>query len=146
MAWIGANLILPPSGPPASPDAQPRTRLLSTIAPCGAIPILEHGLLEKLVFGLYDGEGFAPSFGPSSSDPDPGECGNFVDGLLNEEGQSLQGELRAQKRAEGKLEVDLFASLLRDGGGEVEVLEHIQPARWAKNLWNASISTMVRHN
>ncbi|EGG07386.1 uncharacterized protein MELLADRAFT_35492, partial [Melampsora larici-populina 98AG31] len=80
VAWIGANLISKPNQP----------------------TIIEHGKMEKLVFGLYDDE----------------------------------------KRSLGKIEVDLLASLLKDGGGQIEVLEHIQPARWAKNLWNAAFSTM----
>ncbi|KAH9807573.1 ketopantoate reductase PanE/ApbA C terminal-domain-containing protein [Melampsora americana] len=117
VAWIGANLISKPNQP----------------------TIIEHGKMEKLVFGLYDGEGFGPSV---LNDPDPGESGHFVDGLLKEDGSSLEGTMRDEKRALGKVEVDLFASLLKDGGGQIEVLEHIQPARWAKNLWNAAFSTM----
>lgn len=117
VAWIGANLISNPNQP----------------------TIIEHGKMEKLVFGLYDGEGFGPSV---LNDPDPGESGHFVDGLLKEDGTSLEGHLRDEKRGLGQIEVDLFASLLKDGGGEIEVLKHIQPARWAKNLWNAAFSTM----
>ncbi|KAG0150180.1 hypothetical protein CROQUDRAFT_73247 [Cronartium quercuum f. sp. fusiforme G11] len=115
VAWIGANLIQNPTG-----------------------PVIEHGKMEKLVIGLYDGEGFSPSF----TKDEPCTSGHFINGLLDNNGIGLIGEAREEKRMRGKQEVELFASLLSDGGGEVEVLEFIQPARWGKNLWNGSLSTM----
>ncbi|KAI8456785.1 ketopantoate reductase PanE/ApbA-domain-containing protein [Phakopsora pachyrhizi] len=103
-------------------------------------PTVVHGMIEKLVLGLYQGEGFAHTSGDEKSTPK--SCNQFVEGILSDDLTPLVGELREQRIINGKKEVALLSSLLRAGGGETEVLNHIQPARWIKNFCNGTFSTM----
>jgi hypothetical protein len=38
----------------------------------------------------------------------------------------------------------LFVDLITAGDCEAEAVKHIQPARWAKNMFNGAFSTLVR--
>lgn len=85
VAWIGANL---------KPDAR-----------------VTHGMLEKLVIGLYQGEGVGSELNPIS--------GETADMFADPAGYERPGgELRRQH---GLDRTRAFADLLRSGGGEVEV-------------------------
>jgi hypothetical protein len=106
-------------------------------------PVIQHGEQDRLVFGLYEGEGFAQNYISQPHDSDPGPCNRYVEGLLAEDGSPLVGVARDQKLQTGKQEVTLFWEIMSAGGCEAEALDHIQPARWAKNLWNGAFSTMV---
>lgn len=53
--------------------------------------------------------------------------------------KSAGGEARLVK---GWSQVRLFESLLKAGGGEVEVVADIQPKRYEKNVWNAAWSSL----
>lgn len=86
--------------------------------------VVVHGILEKLIIGLYIGEGH----GLPSEVIDP--AGYSVD----EEGEA--------RRLIGIEKTDQFAKMLKKGGGEVQVTDDIQSARFQKNLWNASLSTL----
>lgn len=86
--------------------------------------VVVHGILEKLIIGLYIGEGH----GLPSQLIDP--AGYFSD----DDG--------AARRAVGLEKTEKFAEQLKKGGGEVQVTDDIQSARFQKNLWNASLSTL----
>ncbi|KDE03555.1 hypothetical protein MVLG_05983 [Microbotryum lychnidis-dioicae p1A1 Lamole] len=103
VAWIGANLL--------------RER--------DAIRIT-HGKLERLVIGLYTGEGRSTTRGVAEDD--------FADpaGYIDDPDR---------KRA-GLTSTDQFANALRAGGGTVEVAAEIQAARWLKALWNSALSSL----
>jgi 2-dehydropantoate 2-reductase len=81
-----------------------------------------HGLLEKLIIGLYLGEGGAGTLIDSD-----------IPGSLSDPAgyAHLGGESRKQ---EGVSRTQLFAELLTNGGGDVEVAEDIQPKRYQKNI------------
>ncbi|CAH7677678.1 ketopantoate reductase PanE/ApbA C terminal-domain-containing protein [Phakopsora pachyrhizi] len=130
VVWIGANLINPSTSDQSSSSSSSQLQA----------PTVVHGMMEKLVFGLYQGEGFAPIYGDEESTPK--SCNQFVEGILSEDLTPLVGESREKRIRNGKKEVELLSNLLRAGGGETEVLDHIQPARWAKNFWNGAFSTM----
>ncbi|WAR57552.1 hypothetical protein PtB15_8B604 [Puccinia triticina] len=132
VAWIGANLI---STPPPGPAGQPSRQSLG--------PVIEHGPQDRLVFGLYEGEGYAQNYISQPHDTDPGPCNRYVEGLRAEDGSPLTGDAREKKLQSGKDDVKLFHEIMVAGGCEAEALDHIQPARWAKNLWNGAFSTMV---
>ncbi|KAI5477060.1 protein of ketopantoate reductase family [Pseudohyphozyma bogoriensis] len=111
----------------------PETPIISCVAWIGAnlissegVPVVTHGILEKLVIGLYLGEG----------GDGPHQTGGFADpaGYNN-----VGGEIRKE---DGLKRTALFAQLLSNGGGEVEVAEDIQPKRYQKNIWNAAWSTV----
>jgi len=138
VAWIGANMITPPSAVPGKTSSTPQTK-----KPVGAIgPVIEHGAQDRLVFGLYEGEGFAQNYISQPHDTDPGPCNRYVEGLLDENGAPLVGAARDKKLHSGKEDVKLFLEIMSAGGCQAEALDHIQPARWAKNLWNGAFSTM----
>ncbi|KAA1066097.1 hypothetical protein PGT21_021212 [Puccinia graminis f. sp. tritici] len=134
VAWIGANMISPPPAPEklSNPQLQPKS----------IGPIIEHGPQDRLVFGLYEGEGFAQNYISQPHDSNPGPCNRYVEGLLAEDGSPLTGTARDSKLQNGKEEVKLFLEIMTAGGCEAEALDYIQPARWAKNLWNGAFSTM----
>lgn len=136
VAWIGANLI----SPPGVADKTTNPQLRRAVGPMG--PVIQHGEQDRLVFGLYEGEGFAQNYISQPHDSDPGPCNRYVEGLLAEDGSPLVGVARDQKLQTGKQEVTLFWEIMSAGGCEAEALDHIQPARWAKNLWNGAFSTM----
>ncbi|KAK4058016.1 hypothetical protein OIO90_000755 [Microbotryomycetes sp. JL221] len=106
VAWIGANL---------KPNA-----------------LVTHGALEKLVIGLYQGEGRGAELNPIS--------GETTDKFADPAGyEKPGGEI---KRQEGLLKTEQFANLLKQGGGEVEIAKDIQPRRYEKNIWNAAWSSL----
>lgn len=106
VAWIGANL---------KPGA-----------------IVTHGMLEKLIIGLYKGEGVEKEFNPSS--------GESSDAFADPAGYEREGG--AEREAEGVRRTHQFAALLQGGGGGVEVVQDIQPARYSKTIWNAAWSSI----
>ena len=83
-----------------------------------------HGILEKLIIGLYIGEGHGL----------PSE-------VIDPAGYSLDDDGAARKLV-GLDKTEQFAKLLRKGGGEVQVTDDIQSQRFQKNLWNGSLSTL----
>ncbi|BGP12719.1 hypothetical protein JCM10213_008857 [Rhodosporidiobolus nylandii] len=93
--------------------------------------LVTHGTLEKLVMGLYDGEG-----GRTGTDAD-----HTDDPLIDPHGyrQGKEGEERYQ---EGQRRTKVFADLINNGGGTAELVEDIQVARYQKNLWNAAFSSV----
>lgn len=95
MSWIGTNLL---------PGPQHR---------------VTHGPLEKLVIGLFQGEG-------------------DVEDVLGDPAGYHKDADGPERKKEGLRRVQLLAELLKAGGGDVEVAEDIQPKRYAKCLWNAS--------
>ena len=106
--------------------AYPKVPIISTVSWIGtnlfaneAVPRVSHGKLEKLVIGLYRGEGE-----PTDILGDPAGYTTSAEG--------------AARLESGLKDVDLLASLLANGGGTVEVAEEIQAKRYAKTLWNAS--------
>lgn len=81
--------------------------------------------------GLYTGEG--SSLSASSSDEN-----EFAD-PASYTSASKNGPDRMK---EGRRRTDLFAALLKSGGGGVEVVQDIQPKRYEKAIWNAAWSSM----
>ncbi|KAH9452832.1 hypothetical protein MJO28_008255 [Puccinia striiformis f. sp. tritici] len=136
VAWIGANMI----SPPAVPEKTSHPQLKKPVGPIG--PVIEHGAQDRLVFGLYEGEGFAQNYISQPHDSNPGPCNRYVEGLLAEDGSPLQGDARDGKLQSGREDVKLFLEIALAGGCEAEAQDYIQPARWAKNLWNGAFSTM----
>ncbi|KNZ47424.1 hypothetical protein VP01_63g5 [Puccinia sorghi] len=134
VAWIGANMINPPPAVPGKISPPPMKNAIG--------PVIKHGAQDRLVFGLYEGEGFAQNYISQPPDTDPGPCNRYVEGLLDENGAPLVGAARDKKLQSGKEEVKLFLEIMSAGGCQAEALDHIQPARWAKNLWNGAFSTM----
>ncbi|BGO96601.1 protein of ketopantoate reductase family [Rhodotorula toruloides] len=104
VAWIGANL-------------QPGGRVT-------------HGMLEKLIMGLYTGEGSEPVEGEQVEDAfgDPHGYRKGPDG--------------PERLEEGKRRLKVFADLINTGGGTAVVVDDIQPKRYEKNLWNAALSSL----
>lgn len=104
VAWIGANL-----------------------KPGGRVT---HGMLEKLIMGLYTGEGSEPVEGEQVEDAfgDPHGYRKQPDG--------------PQRLEEGKRRLKVFADLINNGGGTAVVVDDIQPKRYEKNLWNAALSSL----
>lgn len=106
-------------------EAYPDLTIISTVAWIGANSlqsgaVVEHGLLEKLVIGLYKGE-------------ERKFTGGGISGTTTFE--PVISDEEKGKREEGRKRVDRFAELLEKGGGDVEVADDIQPARWSKNMW-----------
>ena len=87
VAWVGTNLL--------------------------ANGVVTHGMLEKLIIGLYKGEGVGTEVNPIS-----GETG---DSYADPAGYKQEGG--PEREAEGVRRTNLFADLLRGGGGGVEVAE-----------------------
>lgn len=86
VAWIGANL---------KPNAR-----------------VTHGMLEKLIIGLYKGEGNENEISPS---------GETLDEYADPAGYNREGG--AEREKEGTSRTQEFAALLKGGGGGVEVVE-----------------------
>lgn len=111
------------------------------------VPTIEHGALEKVVMGLYEGEGVAPQYKGDAVAHDELPINYFCEGLLGDDGKPLSPEDRALRRTSGKNEVKRFAEILRAGGSTVQIAANIQAERWSKNLWNAgwsSLSSLTR--
>lgn len=106
VAWIGTNL---------KPDGR-----------------VTHGMLEKLVIGLYEGEGRGAELNPQS--------GETSDPFFDPAGYKLRGG--EERRRYGLKRTQEFASILEQGGGSVEISGEIQARRFEKNVWNASLSSM----
>lgn len=118
--------------------AYPLTPIISVVAWIGANllpgPKVTHGLLEKLMFGLYMGEG------PNSLALHPDDLDETDDPFADPAGyRGPNGKLRLD---EGWKRTRLLETLLKNGGGGVEVVDDIQATRWAKNLWNAAWSSI----
>ncbi|MBW0462901.1 hypothetical protein O181_002616 [Austropuccinia psidii MF-1] len=126
VAWIGANLKTSSSASPNDPQTG---------------PVLEHGVLDQLIMGIYQGEGFAPDYLYNPDEPNVKSSNRFVEGLLTPDGSPLEGPDRQERLQRGHEEVAFFADLIRAGGGNPEIKENIQPTRWIKNLWNGAFST-----
>ncbi|KAH9452833.1 hypothetical protein MJO28_008254 [Puccinia striiformis f. sp. tritici] len=135
VSWLGANLITPPVVP-----GETSTPPISSTMPLGQIaPRIEHGPQDRLVFGLYEGEGFQEArFNEAHSRT----CNGYAEGLLARDKTPLIGVARVEKLQNGTNDINLFLELLTAGGCEAEAVEHIQPARWAKNLFNGAYSSM----
>lgn len=115
--------------------AFPTTPIVSVVAWIGTnlLPggIVTHGTLEKLIFGLYVGEGI------NTEDPVEGQAvDRFADPA------NYRGEGGNARKAEGWKRTQNFAALLREGGGDCQVVDDIQSQRYSKNLWNAALSTL----
>lgn len=101
VAWIGVNLL---------PNA-----------------VVSHGLLEKLILGLYIGEGRAGSSSVAVVDP--------AGYTTTEDGP--------ERLAAGLASTKKLVELLHQGGAnEALMVEDIQAQRYSKNLWNASLSSL----
>jgi 2-dehydropantoate 2-reductase len=122
VAWI-VSLSLP------SPHT-PRWRSLqgANLLPNGTVT---HGTLEKLVFGLYLGEGQANA----GANPDPEEAAFSDPAKYHDEGG-------AARREHGWKMTNQLELLLNAGGGGTEVVKDIQVERYKKNLWNAAWSSI----
>lgn len=109
--------------------AYPNVPIISTVSWIGTnlhhepAPRVSHGKLEKLVIGLYKGEG------------EPGDV------LGDPSGYTKSDEGRERFR-DGIDRVALFAKLLVSGGGTVEVADDIQPRRFQKVYWNSSYGVL----
>ncbi|GAA5887695.1 hypothetical protein JCM6882_001500 [Rhodosporidiobolus microsporus] len=90
-----------------------------------------HGLLEKLVMGLYTGEGGETGDAAGNVEDD------FADPHLYR--RQPDGPDRLE---EGRRRAKVFADLINNGGGTAELVEHIQPKRYEKNIWNAAWSSI----
>lgn len=138
--------------------AYPHVPIVSVVAWIGANllpgPRVTHGLLEKLIIGLYTGEGVN-----SAANPGTGE----VEDDLGDPAGYKQGGEGEERKEEGVRRTNQFAHLLQSGGGGVEVMEvswrparllvvarlillilhqDIQPSRYSKLLWNAAWSSI----
>lgn len=141
VTWTAANLILP-SPSPDKPIIQHQLNQ-SHMPPSSIAPILLHGPQDRIVFGLYEGEGFSlDSIDRPHHDSHLGPCNRFVEGLLSSDRTPLLGPARDQRLRSGRELVSLLQQLLKAGKGTAEAVDHIQPIRWTKNLWNATFSTM----
>lgn len=91
---------------------------------------MTHGTLERLIFGLYVGEGVMSdeTLTPEQNDP-------FIDPANY---RLLGGKKR---KDEGWKRTQRFKDLLTEGGGDAQVAMDIQAQRYSKNLWNAALST-----
>ncbi|GAA5922441.1 uncharacterized protein JCM15063_003303 [Sporobolomyces koalae] len=114
--------------------AYPQVPIISVVAWIGANlhagPLVTHGMMEKLIMGLYLGEG-----GDAASDLVAVED-DFADPA------GYRGPGGSERREEGVRRTKFFAELLTNGGGCVEVFDDIQPKRYEKNIWNAAWSSM----
>ncbi|GAA5875992.1 hypothetical protein JCM16303_006986 [Sporobolomyces ruberrimus] len=113
--------------------AYPQVPVISVVVWIGANlhpgPLVTHGIMEKLIMGLYLGEG-----GDSPQTQDAVED-DYADPA------GYRGPGGQERREEGHRRTEFFADLLRQGGGAVEVFENVQPKRYEKQLWNASLSS-----
>ncbi|KAK4054920.1 hypothetical protein OIV83_000844 [Microbotryomycetes sp. JL201] len=116
--------------------AYPDVPIISAVAWIGANlkknALVTHGALEKLIIGLYQGEGRGAELNPVS--------GETTDPFADPAGYEKPGG--DIKRQEGLARTQQFAELLQGGGGEVEIAEDIQPKRYEKNIWNAAWSSI----
>ncbi len=105
VAWIGTNLI-----------------------PGKAI--VTHGTLERLIFGLYIGEGVSSDVIMTPEENDP-----FTDPANY---RLLGGKKR---KDEGWKRTERFIELLIERGGDAQDVADIKAQRYSKNPWNAALST-----
>ncbi|GAA5947009.1 hypothetical protein JCM3765_002115 [Sporobolomyces pararoseus] len=114
--------------------AYPQVPIISVVAWIGANlhpgPLVTHGIMEKLIMGLYIGEG--------------GDSPQSVEAVEDDyaDPAGYRGPGGPERRDEGFRRTDFFAELLRKGGGAVDVYQDIQPKRYEKNLWNAAWSSI----
>ncbi|GAA5846561.1 hypothetical protein JCM5353_005355 [Sporobolomyces roseus] len=104
--------------------AYPQIPLISVVVWIGANlhpgPLVTHGMLEKLIIGLYHGEGGDSPYGLESVEDDYADPAGY------------RGPGGQERREEGVRRTEFFAELLQKGGGAVEVYEDIQPKRGVK--------------
>ncbi|WAR57324.1 hypothetical protein PtB15_8B371 [Puccinia triticina] len=132
VTWIMVNLT---TSQPLVTDGT-STPEICAVNPAG--PRIEHGALDRLLVGLYEGEGLTDTHDGPGHRP----CNSYVEGLLAEDRTPLIGSARTKKLQNGTSEMKLFLDIITAGGCEAEAVENIQPARWAKNLNNGAFSTM----
>ncbi|GAA6032862.1 hypothetical protein JCM8097_000834 [Rhodosporidiobolus ruineniae] len=92
--------------------------------------IITHGTMEKLVMGLYTGEG-----------AETGSAAGIVEDAYADPHGYRSGD-GPERLEEGERRTKAFADLITNGGGTVELPESIQAARYAKNCWNAAWSAI----
>lgn len=100
--WVGANYVRP-SAP-------------------GKTAKVTHGLLEKLIMGLYTGEG-----GSTGSDVEHSEGD-----ILSDPHGYRKGPEGQERLDEGGRRAKIFADLISNGGGTAELVENIQARRIEK--------------
>ncbi|GAA5995034.1 uncharacterized protein JCM10292_004499 [Rhodotorula paludigena] len=114
--------------------AYPQVPIISVVAWIGANlksgGRVTHGSLEKLVMGLYTGEGGQTPISPEFVEDDFADPHGY---------RRPDGEERLQ---EGHRRVKAFADLINNGGGHAVVADEIQAERYSKNIWNAAISSL----
>ncbi|GAA95427.1 uncharacterized protein L969DRAFT_101548 [Mixia osmundae IAM 14324] len=128
---------------------------------------VEHGMLEKLVIGYYQGEerihnsasvthldGGAPSgsspspHAPTTASETPSSSSTAGTGSGTGAGPGrtdsapIASQFTPDRVEQGEARLREFASLLEAGGGQVEIAKDIQAQRWQKNLWNSAWSTL----
>ncbi|GAA5896582.1 hypothetical protein JCM5296_004182 [Sporobolomyces johnsonii] len=115
-------------------SAYPQVPIISVVAWIGANlkpgPRVTHGMLEKLIMGLYLGEGGDSPYGLDIVEDDYADPAGY------------RGPGGEERRKEGVRRTNAFAELLKNGGGCAEVVEDIQPKRYEKTVWNAAWSSM----
>ncbi|GAA5918314.1 hypothetical protein JCM1841_002167 [Sporobolomyces salmonicolor] len=115
-------------------SAYPQVPIISVVAWIGANlkpgPRVTHGMLEKLIMGLYLGEGGDSPYGLENVEDDYADPAGY------------RGPGGEERRKEGARRTNAFADLLKNGGGCAEVVEDIQPKRYEKTVWNAAWSSM----
>lgn len=103
--------------PPLSSQAYPMVPIISAAAWVGVNNLgngrFTHGMLEKLIIGLYKGEGVGTEVNPTS--------GETSDTFADPAGYKKEGG--PEREAEGNRRTEHFAALLRGGGGGVEVAD-----------------------
>ncbi|GAA5850243.1 hypothetical protein JCM8547_001058 [Rhodosporidiobolus lusitaniae] len=109
VVWVGANL-------------KPKGRVT-------------HGLLEKLIMGLYTGEGALT-----------GAAAEQVESSFDDPHGYSAGPDGPERLEEGRRRAKVFADLINNGGGTAELVEAIQPHRYEKNLWNATFSAICANS
>ncbi|GAA6023728.1 hypothetical protein JCM10207_000237 [Rhodosporidiobolus poonsookiae] len=116
--------------------AYPEVPIISVVAWVGANlhagGRVTHGLLEKLVGGVYTGEG-----GETGAD----STEHVEDEFADPHGYRKQPD-GPDRLDEAKRRAKVFADLVNNGGGCFELVDSIQPRRYEKNLWNAAWSSL----
>ncbi|MBW0488982.1 hypothetical protein O181_028697 [Austropuccinia psidii MF-1] len=133
VAWVCANI---------KKSSSASHRAISPFNGETAPVTLVHGALDQLAIGLYEGEGFVHSNSNERHGYELGPCNGFVEGLLANDGRPLEREAREERLIRGQAEAQLFADIIRAGGGNATVEKYIQPKRWAKAFLNGTTSTM----